>query len=156
MTTGGRDIRRNVIKSAFLSLSVLRHLTFCRISRRPVFVEESKYHHSNRLVEASRMVVFPFFYDHWTQRYLTKRYQIGVFITFGTAPFDVSSNISASSVRRRMGIPPFEPARRGESNGGIPILLRTLDAEIFDETSLNQHFYPCAIRISRHPVVVEE
>ena len=110
-------------------------MTFRRISRRPVFVEEWEYHHSNRLVEASRMVVFPFFYDHWTQRYLTKRYQIGVFITFGTAPFDVSSNISASSVRRRMGIPPFDSPRRAGSNGGILILLQTLDAEIFDKTS---------------------
>ena len=57
------------------------------------------------------------------------------FITFGTAPFDVLSNISASSGRRRMKIPPFEPARRDESNGGIFIRLRPLDAEIFDETS---------------------
>src|SRR5436190_13821739 len=31
----------------------------------PVIVEGQKYHHSNRLVETSRMVVFPFFYDHW-------------------------------------------------------------------------------------------
>src|SRR2546421_11425201 len=30
----------------------------------PVIVEGQKYHHSNRLVETSRMVVFPFFYDH--------------------------------------------------------------------------------------------
>ncbi len=135
MTTGGRDIRRNVIKSAFLSLSVLRHWTFRQISRRPVFVEESKYHHSNRLVEASRMVVFSFFYNHWAQRYLTKRYQIGVFITFGTAPFDVSSNISASSGRGEVNLPPFDSSRQAGSNGGIPILLWPLDVEIFDETS---------------------
>jgi len=66
---------------------------------------------------------------------LAKFHQIGVFITFGTAPFDVSSNISASSGRRRFKIPPFKPAHQGELNGGIPILLRSLDAEIFDETS---------------------
>src|SRR6266487_3579294 len=95
MTTGGRDIRRNVIKSAFLSLSVLRHLTFRRISLRPVFVEESKYHHSNRLVEASRMVVFSFFYNYWTSRYLTKRHKISIFVLR-------HSNISASSGCRRM------------------------------------------------------
>ena len=53
-------------------------------------------------------------------------------MTFGTAPFDVLSNISVFSVCRRIKIPPFEPARQGESNGGIPILLRPLDAEIFE------------------------
>ena len=42
---------------------------------------------------------------------------------------------SASSGHRGMGIPPFEPAHRDESNGGIPILLRLLEADIFDETS---------------------
>src|SRR5206468_11882607 len=94
----------------------------------------------NQLIEASRMVVFPFFYNHWMQRYLTKHYQIGVFITFGTAPFDVSSNISASSGRRRMGIPPLEPARRDESNGGRFIPLRPLDAELIGEMSSNRHF----------------
>src|ERR1044071_6391340 len=47
----------------------------------------------------------------------------------------VSSNNSASSGYRGMGIPPFEPAHRDESNGGIPILLRSLDVEIFGETS---------------------
>ena len=52
------------------------------------------------------------------------------FSTFDTTPFDVSSNISVSSGRRRMGIPPFEPARRDESNGGIPILLQPQDAEL--------------------------
>ena len=44
------------------------------------------------------------------------------FSTFDTMPFDVSSNILASSGHRRMRIPPFELARRDESNGGIPIL----------------------------------
>src|SRR5437764_585084 len=39
----------------------------------PVIVEGQKYHHSNRLVETSRMVVFSFFYDHWMLSYLTKR-----------------------------------------------------------------------------------
>src|SRR2546421_7869 len=112
---------------SFLSLLGLRHLTFHQISRLPVVIEEWEYNHSTRLDELVRMVVFPFFYDHWRPRYSTKRYQIGLFITFGTAPFDVSSNISASCGRRRMGIPPFEPARRGESNGGFLILLRPLD-----------------------------
>src|SRR5439155_1323802 len=107
-------------------------MAFRQLTQHPVVVEEWEYHHSNRLIEAIRMVVFPFFYDYWRLRYLTKRYQIGLFITFGTAPFDVSSNISASSVCRRIKIPPFEPARGGESNGGIPILLQPLDAEIFD------------------------
>src|SRR5690348_195021 len=34
----------------------------------PVVVEGQKYHHSNRLIETSRMVVFPFFHDHWMSR----------------------------------------------------------------------------------------
>src|SRR5947207_12349127 len=38
----------------------------------PVVVEGQKYHYSNRLVETSRMVVFPFFHDHWMSRYSTK------------------------------------------------------------------------------------
>src|ERR1043166_199383 len=38
----------------------------------PVVVKGQKYHHSNRLFETSRMVVFPFFHDHWMSRYSTK------------------------------------------------------------------------------------
>src|SRR5256886_17691773 len=104
MTTGCRVNWRNVIKLAFLSL---RHLTFRQISRRPVVVEEWEYHHSNWLIETSRMVVFPFFYDHWMPSLLAKCHQIGI-ITFDTTPFDISSNISTSSGRERMGIPPFD------------------------------------------------
>ena len=74
--------------------------------------------------------------------------------------YDVSSNISVSSGRRRMGIPPFDSSRRAGSNGGIPILLRTLDAEIFDETSngaVPKVIKTMAFRqLTRHPVVVEE
>src|SRR5947207_758187 len=40
-----------------------------------------------------------------------------------------------SSGRRRTKIPPFKLALRDESNGGIPILPRLLDVEIFDEMS---------------------
>jgi len=47
---------------------------------------------------------------------------------------DVSLNISASSGRRRMKLPPFDAARRGGSNELRYILLRLLDAEIIDET----------------------
>src|SRR6266480_1904670 len=50
-----------------------------------------------------------------------------------TAPFAVSLNISASSGRRRMKPPPFDAARRGDSNELCCILLRPLDAEIFNE-----------------------
>src|SRR5438270_604440 len=107
-------------------------MVFRQLTRHPVVVEEWEYHHSNQLIELIRMVVFPFSYDHWRLRYSIKRYQIGLFITFGTVLFDVSSNISASSVCRRIKIPPFELVRRGESNGGILILLQPLDAEIFD------------------------
>ena len=72
------------------------------------------------------MVVFPFFYDHWMPSLLAKCHQIGI-ITFDTAPFDISSNISTSSGRGRMGIPPFDSSRRAGSNGGIFVLLRLLD-----------------------------
>ena len=48
-------------------------ITFRRISLRTVVVEEWKYHHSTRLDELVRMVVFSFFYEHWTPRYSTKR-----------------------------------------------------------------------------------
>src|SRR2546423_1888310 len=57
---------------------------------------------------------------------------------FSTAPFDVSSNISTSSGHRRMGIPPFEPACRDESNGGRFISIRPLDAKLIGEMSSNQ------------------
>jgi len=72
------------------------------------------------------MVVFPFFYDHWMPSLLAKCHQIGI-ITFDTAPFDISSNISTSSGHGRMGIPPFDSSRRAGSNGGIFVLLRPLD-----------------------------
>src|SRR5437763_206692 len=69
---------------SFLSLSVLHHLTFHQISQLPVVIGECEYHHSTRLDELGRMVVFPFFYDHWPPRYLTKRLKISIFVL---APF---------------------------------------------------------------------
>src|SRR5437660_1231989 len=60
---------------------------------------------------------------------------------FSTAPFDVSSNISTSSGHRRMGIPPFEPACRDESNGGRFTSPRPLDAKLIGEMSSNRRFY---------------
>src|SRR5207253_269630 len=114
------------------------------------------------LIETSRMVVFPFFYDHWMPSLLAKCHQIGI-ITFDTAPFDVSSNISASSGRRRMGIPPFDSSRFSGSNGSIFILLRPLDAELFDKTS-KWRSTECDknadlmkfCQLTRHPMVMEE
>jgi len=47
---------------------------------------------------------------------------------------DVSLNISASSGRRRIKLPPFVAARWGDSNELRYILLRSLDAEIFNES----------------------
>jgi hypothetical protein len=46
----------------------------------------------------------------------------------------ISLNISASSDHRRMQRSSLEPPRRAASNGGSFILLRPLDAEIFNET----------------------
>src|SRR5579871_5125486 len=48
--------------------------------------------------------------------------------------FDVSTNNSTSSDRRRMKLPPFDAARRGGSNELRCIFLRSLDAELFNET----------------------
>src|SRR3954468_6202433 len=58
------------------------------------------------------------------------------FNIYVTAPFTVSLNISASSGRRKMKPPPFDAARRHGSNELRYILLRSLDAEIFDMTVL--------------------
>ena len=58
-----------------------------------------------------------------------------------------------------MNLPPLEPARRDESNGGGFILLRPLDAELFDEMSTNWHFvilrHVTFRQITLHLVVVE-
>src|SRR5436305_8565636 len=56
------------------------------------------------------------------------------FNIYVTAPFTVSLNISASSDRRRMRHSSLESPRQAASNGGSFILLRPLDAEIFNET----------------------
>ena len=50
---------------------------------------------------------------------------------FTTAPFDVSSDISASSGRRRMKPPSFDSSRWAGSNGKNFILLRSLDADYY-------------------------
>ena len=59
-----------------------------------------------------------------------------------------------------MGIPPFEPARRDESNGGIPILLQPLEADIFDETSNSAVLKVIKMmafrQLTQHPVSVEK
>src|SRR5436853_6699920 len=49
-------------------------------------------------------------------------------------------SILAYSDRRRMEKPPFELAHRDESNGGIIILLRPLDAELIGKMSSNRRF----------------
>ena len=74
---------------------------------------------------------------------------------------DVSLNILASSGRKRIKLPPFVAARRDGSNELRYILLRSLDAEIFNETAngavtkmLNAELLMFRW-ISRHPVVVE-
>src|SRR2546430_4080401 len=70
---------------------------------------------------------FEWWYSHsFTTTGCAKCHQIGI-ITFDTAPFDISLNISTSSGRGRMGIPPFDSSRRAGSNGGIFGLLRPLD-----------------------------
>src|SRR5437667_9126600 len=56
------------------------------------------------------------------------------FNIYVTAPFTVSLNISASSDHRRMRHSSLESPRHAASNGGSFILLRPLDAEIFNET----------------------
>ena len=78
------------------------------------------------------MMMVSSFYDHWKPRYSPKR-QNPEFV-YGTAPLDVSTNISASSGRRKMKLPPFDAAWRGGSNELRYIFLRSLDTEIFNET----------------------
>ena len=62
-------------------------------------------------------------------------YQINQIVSFY-----ISLIILAYSGRRRMGIPPFEPACRDESNGGRSTSLRPLDAKLIGETSSNRVF----------------
>ena len=50
---------------------------------------------------------------------------------------DVSPIISATNNGRRTKLPPFEPSRCDESNGGGFVLLSPLDAEIIGTTSKN-------------------
>ena len=56
-----------------------------------------------------------------------KREKIGHFI-------DVSPIISATNDGRKTRLPPFEPSRCDESNGGGFVLLPPLDVEIIGET----------------------
>src|SRR2546421_5559110 len=100
MTIGCRVNWQNFIKSAFLSLSVLRYLTFRQISRRPVVVEGWKYHHSTHLDLPVRMVVFSFFYDHWMLSYSTKRLSSAVPNVI-KCRFDNISPINSASICRR-------------------------------------------------------
>jgi hypothetical protein len=113
---------------------VLRHLTFCLISRHPVVVEEWSYRHWNQLIETNPMIVVSSFYDNWMPRYLTKHRH---FAFCDTAPFDVLPNISASSGRRRMKPPSLDSSRYAGSNGGKIILLRSLDAKLFRKWDFN-------------------
>jgi hypothetical protein len=60
-----------------------------------------------------------------------------------------------------MKLLPFDSSRWGESNELCFIFLRSLDGEIFNETSIIRHFIFTILRhlpfrwISRHPVIVE-
>ena len=54
---------------------------------------------------------------------------------------DVLPIISATNDGRRTRLPPFEPSRCDESNGGGFVLLPPLDAEIIGETSKYWPFY---------------
>src|SRR3954454_4431745 len=60
----------------------------------------------------------------------------------------VSSIISASSDHRRMQHSLLEPPHQLTSNGGNFILLRPLDAEIFNETSTIQHYITAPFAVS--------
>ena len=60
---------------------------------------------------------------------MAKCQRIGYFI-------DVSPIILATNNGRRTKLPPFEPSRCDDSNGGDLVLLSPLDAEIIGETSI--------------------
>src|SRR3989442_15953963 len=77
-----------------------------------------------------------YFYSSMTtgRRDIQRNINNSAFNIYVTAPFTVSLNISASSDRRRMRHSSLESPRHAASNGGSFILLRPLDAEIFNET----------------------
>ena len=56
--------------------------------------------------------------------------------------------ILATNNGRRTKLPPFEPSRCDDSNGGGFVLLSPLDAEIIGETSINSQFFDVLPTIS--------
>ena len=55
-------------KSGFFTFMILRHLTFCRISRHPMIVERQISHHLIRFDETIPTSYETSFYDHWINR----------------------------------------------------------------------------------------
>src|SRR5256714_3953570 len=106
-----------------------------------MMVERRTYHHSTRRMETVRMVVVSSFYHHWMPRYSAKRQRIGHFI-------NVSPIISATNNGRRTKLPPFEPSRCDDSNGGGFVLLSPLNAEIIGETFIKCRFFDILLIIS--------
>ena len=78
-----------------------------------------------------------------------------------TVLFYILLNIYGLDDRRMMVYSSLEPPHRDESNGGSFILLRSLDAEIIDETSIIRHLTFTFLRhlpfhqLSQHLVIVE-
>ena len=60
-------------KIGIFAFTILRHLTFCRISRHPMIVERCIIARSIRLDETILMSYSASFHDHWMPRYSTKR-----------------------------------------------------------------------------------
>ena len=81
------------------------------------------------------------------------------FIIYVTTPLDVLTNISASSDRRKLKHSSFDSSRHDDSNELCFNFLRSLDADIFVETSNGTAIINAGLltfwRISRHPVIVE-
>src|SRR5438067_13024 len=98
-----------------------------------MMVKGQDYHHSNRHIETVRMVVVSSFYHHLMPRKSAKRQRIGHFL-------DISPIISATNNGRRTKLPPFEPSRCDDSNGGGFVLLSPLDAEIISKRQRINYF----------------
>jgi len=87
------EILSKTSKIGIFIFSILRHLTFCWISRHPMVIERRISHHSIRPGETILMSHRSSSYDHWLPRYSAKCQMA----QYRKPIFDISPNISASN-----------------------------------------------------------
>ena len=116
----------------FYIFMILRRLTFRSISRHPMIAEGWFYHHSARRYET-----IPRDMSHLSTiigcrdiKWNVKRRSI---VKYKMPIYDISLNISASSDRWRMILPPFDSPLWDDSNELWHIYLWSLDADILSE-----------------------